>query len=116
VVIVHRQPNLFEIVLALRPPARFTGCLYRRQQQRYQDADDGNHDQQLDERETPSDSDGTGARQRTRHSRFSCSLTIFNLKCRLGPQNSRQANFDENLRNSQEMCVRHVEQNDTGVE
>jgi len=51
-VIVQRNPQLAEVVQALRSPRRLAGGLNGRQQERYQDADDRNHDQQLDEGET----------------------------------------------------------------
>ena len=47
VVQLPRQRNLFELVRALGSPGRFTRRLDRRQQQRHQHADDGNHHQQL---------------------------------------------------------------------
>jgi hypothetical protein len=49
---VHGQADLLEIVAALRPPGRFAGGLHGRQQQTNQDADDRDHDQQLDQRKT----------------------------------------------------------------
>ena len=42
--------HLLQMVGALYLPGRFAGRLYGGQQQRHQDADDGDHDQQLDER------------------------------------------------------------------
>jgi hypothetical protein len=49
------EPNLLEIILALRPASRFSGSLDRRQQQCHKDANDGDHDEQFDERKpTPS--------------------------------------------------------------
>jgi hypothetical protein len=44
VMLVERNAELVEVVLALRAASRFAGRLYRRQQQCHQDADDGNHD------------------------------------------------------------------------
>ena len=44
-VVVHRQRQLPQIVLALAPPRRLARRLNRRQQQRHQDADDGDHHQ-----------------------------------------------------------------------
>ena len=44
----YRQAEIMEIVAASRPPSRFAGRLDCRQQQRDQDADDGDHDQQFD--------------------------------------------------------------------
>ena len=44
--------HLLQIVGADRPPGRLAGGLHGRQQQRDQNADDRNHDQQLDQRET----------------------------------------------------------------
>jgi hypothetical protein len=43
---------LLEIVPALRPPGRFARLLNRGQQQGNQDRNDGDHDEQLDQRET----------------------------------------------------------------
>jgi hypothetical protein len=53
-VLVKGQHNLFEVVLALD-----TGCSFARhldgwEQQPHEDRDDGDHDQQLDQRETTS--------------------------------------------------------------
>ena len=53
------QPNLLEIVFTLASPSRFASLLHGGQQQRNQNRDDRDHDQQFDQRETP-----TG---RTRH-------------------------------------------------
>jgi hypothetical protein len=49
-IIVNRQPDLLEIILALRPSRRLACLLYRRQQQRYQDRDDGDDNQQFNQR------------------------------------------------------------------
>jgi len=49
---VQPQSNLLEIVLALGPSGSFTSCLYGRQQQRHQNANDGNDNEQLYERES----------------------------------------------------------------
>ena len=48
-VIVHRQADLLEMIATLGPTGRFTGLLYRRQQQGDQDRNDGDHYQQLDQ-------------------------------------------------------------------
>jgi hypothetical protein len=42
------QRKLLQMVLALVPPRRFARGLYRRQQQRDQDANDGYYHQQFD--------------------------------------------------------------------
>jgi hypothetical protein len=52
VIRVQRQAELLDIVRALDPPRCFPCRLHGRQQQRNQDANDRNHHQQLDERET----------------------------------------------------------------
>jgi len=49
---VAGQHQLFETVLALHPPACLPGTIDGRQQQADERADDGNHDQELDERKT----------------------------------------------------------------
>jgi hypothetical protein len=51
VVILQRQAELFQIVLALRAPGRFTRLLHGRKQQGHQHSDDGDDDQQFDQRE-----------------------------------------------------------------
>jgi hypothetical protein len=51
-IVVARQANLFQIVLAGGSRRRFTHLLNCRQQQTDQDGNDGNDDQELDERET----------------------------------------------------------------
>src|SRR5690606_11591411 len=52
--IVQSHSNLMEIVLTRRATSRFSGRLNCWEQERYQDADDGNHYQQFHERERPS--------------------------------------------------------------
>ena len=52
-VVEHPQANLAEIVRALAPPSRFARRLDRRQEQCHQHANDGDHHQQLNERECP---------------------------------------------------------------
>jgi hypothetical protein len=47
---VQCQPDLLQVVRALRPPGRLAGGLDGGQQQGDQDADDRNDDQKLDER------------------------------------------------------------------
>jgi hypothetical protein len=49
---MHRQPELLHVVDALGAPRRFSRGLHGRQKQRYQNADDRDHDQKLDQRET----------------------------------------------------------------
>ena len=44
-VVVNRQPDLAQVVLALRPPSRLARLLHGRQQQCDQDCDDRDHDQ-----------------------------------------------------------------------
>jgi hypothetical protein len=50
VIVLHGQADLLEVVGALGTPGRFAGGLHGRQEQRDQDADNRNHDQQLDQR------------------------------------------------------------------
>jgi hypothetical protein len=47
---MHRQRQLLEVVLAVRPPRLLAGLLHGGQQKSGQDADDGDHHQQLDQR------------------------------------------------------------------
>jgi len=54
VVLVQRQCDLFEIVLALRPPSRLARVLHSRQQERNENRNNGDHDKQFDERESTS--------------------------------------------------------------
>jgi hypothetical protein len=49
---MHRDAELFHVVDATAPPGGLARGLHGRQQQRNQDADDRDHDQQLDESET----------------------------------------------------------------
>ena len=51
-VVLNGQANLLELIFALRPPCRLTGRLNRWEQQGHQNADDRDHDQQLDQRKT----------------------------------------------------------------
>lgn len=53
VVVVKSQPDLFEIILALRPPRRFARLLNGRQQQRDQYRNDGDHHQQFNQGKPP---------------------------------------------------------------
>src|SRR5262249_15504854 len=48
-IIVKRQPQLLEVVLALSSPRCIAGLLHGRQQKRGQNADDGDDDQQFDQ-------------------------------------------------------------------
>ena len=48
VMAVHRQAELFQMVLTLHTPSGFPGRLHGGQEQRHQNADDGNHDQKFD--------------------------------------------------------------------
>jgi hypothetical protein len=50
VIVVQRHAELLEVVLAARAAGRFAGGLNRRQQQANQNANDGDHDQQFDQR------------------------------------------------------------------
>jgi hypothetical protein len=49
VVVVVRQRNVVQVVLALRPPSGFTSHLHSRQQQTDQNCNDRDHDQQFDQ-------------------------------------------------------------------
>jgi hypothetical protein len=51
-VVVKRQPNLPEIVLARRSAGRFACRLHCRNEDSDENADDGDHDQQLDDCES----------------------------------------------------------------
>jgi hypothetical protein len=51
VVVVQREADLFEVVLALRAPCGFPRLLHGRQQQRDQDRNDRDDDEQFDESE-----------------------------------------------------------------
>ena len=48
---MHGQSKLSQVIEALRAAGCLAGRLHRRQQQRNQDADDGNDDEQLNEGE-----------------------------------------------------------------
>ena len=52
VIVVQSQPHLLQIVFTLTAAGRLAGLLNRRQQQRYKDGDDGDHDQQFNQRKT----------------------------------------------------------------
>ena len=51
VIVVERQPELLQVVLALGASRRLTSLLNRREQQGDQDRDDCDHDQEFDEGE-----------------------------------------------------------------
>jgi hypothetical protein len=53
VIVVQRQADLADVVLALDPPIRFTRGLDSRQQQGHQDRDDAEHNQELDQGQPP---------------------------------------------------------------
>jgi hypothetical protein len=53
-VLLQSKTDLLEVVRALRPPSRLASLLDRGQEQRHQDANNGNYDQKLDEREARS--------------------------------------------------------------
>jgi len=55
-VIVQRQPDLLQVVLALCASSGFASLLNRWQQQGYQNGDDRNHHQQFNQRKSPSPS------------------------------------------------------------
>src|SRR5258705_5280862 len=50
----ERQPDLLEVAQALGTPGLSAGALNGGQQQRGKDRDDGDNDQQLDQRKSPS--------------------------------------------------------------
>jgi len=52
-IIVQSNPQLAQIVDALAASSRLASCLNCRQEQGDENADDRNHDQQLDQRKTP---------------------------------------------------------------
>jgi hypothetical protein len=52
VVPIHAQRELFQIVLATSPPCRLARCLNRGQKQRDQDANDGHHHEELNQRKS----------------------------------------------------------------
>jgi hypothetical protein len=49
----HTQGQLTQIIRTSRPASRFTNRLHSRQQHSNQDSDNGHHDQQLDQSESP---------------------------------------------------------------
>ncbi len=51
-VVVQRKADLLEIVLARQPPRRLAGRLHGRQEERHEDADDEDHHEKLNERES----------------------------------------------------------------
>src|SRR5205823_2458176 len=51
VVVVDRQAELFEVILATQPRRRLPHLLHRRQQQADQGRDNGNDDKEFDQRE-----------------------------------------------------------------
>lgn len=65
-VVVDGQTNLLQMIAALGATGGFTSLLNGRQQQRNQDRNDGNHDEQLDEREALSTRGGRSGRSHGR--------------------------------------------------
>jgi hypothetical protein len=51
-VVVQGQAQLLQVVLTPRAPGRFARRLHRGQEQRYQDADDGNDHKKFDQGKT----------------------------------------------------------------
>src|SRR5689334_9031024 len=60
VIPMSRERDLPQMILALTTTRRFTCGLDGRQQQRDKHADDGNHDEELDERKTGADTTHDG--------------------------------------------------------
>ncbi len=60
-IVVNRQPELLQVVLALRPPSGFACLLNSGQQQRNQDCDNCDDHQQLDQGKAAFGSRGTKA-------------------------------------------------------
>jgi hypothetical protein len=58
---VQGQPDLLTIVLALRPASGLASLVYGWKQKRNQDADDGNHYQQFDQRKTTTSAHNLGS-------------------------------------------------------
>ncbi len=56
VIVMQPEPDLLEVVHALRPPRGLAGGLHGGQQKRDQDRDDRDHDQELDQGEGPATS------------------------------------------------------------
>ena len=52
VIVVQREPDLLQVVDALRPPGGLAGRLHGGQEQGDQDGDDRDHHQQFDQGET----------------------------------------------------------------
>src|SRR5436305_4620163 len=48
--VLHGEGELPEIIRTLRPPRSFASRLHGGQEERYKDADDGDHDEQLNQR------------------------------------------------------------------
>jgi hypothetical protein len=57
VVAVRGKGHLAKMILTLPPASGLASGLHRRQEQRHKNADDGNHHQQLNKRETSADAD-----------------------------------------------------------
>jgi hypothetical protein len=64
---VERQAELLHVVTALGAPGCFASRLHGRQQERDQNCDDGDHDQQLDQRETATVWSGRDSLESSRH-------------------------------------------------
>ena len=74
----HGQAELLEVVLALRPPGRFSRRLHGRQQQPDEDADDRDDHQEFDQ--------GEGLARTGQH----CAVGIAaNARCVMGPRKSK---------------------------
>jgi hypothetical protein len=52
VVALKRDPNLPQVIAAVHAPRRFTSCLDGGQEHPCQDANDSDHNEQLDERDS----------------------------------------------------------------
>jgi len=66
-IIVDCQAQLLHVVGALGASGCFSRRLHGRQQQRDQNRDDGDHDQQLDQRETAAARPRRGSQESSRH-------------------------------------------------
>src|SRR5262249_15443777 len=80
-IIMYRKPQLLQVIDALGPPRRLARRLDGGQEQRDQDRDNGDHHQQLDQREPTPPAHGTTHET----SPFRCSTRVRKMKGAINP-------------------------------
>ncbi len=70
IIVVQRDPDLNQVVLALRSPRGFSGLLNGGQKQRHKNGDDGDHHQKFNQREATLTGTPPGGQRQWQDDRF----------------------------------------------